>query len=283
MAIPARERFVTNAAGRRIFVADWGDPHDPRLPILGLPGYSRNSRDFAHLADRLAPRRVVSLDYRGRGRSDYESDWRDYDPRGLLDDVRQVAIATGLHRFVAVGTSLGGILAMALAVAMPASLVAAVLNDVGPEVAPAGTDFLLDYMGRDRPLPDWPSVIAELRRMLPDMSFSSDADWAEFARNTFREGKDGLLHIDWDPAIVKPLTRGNAREADLWPLFRALKPFPVLVVRGGVSVLFSAATLSAMQAAHPRLRSVTLDGVGHAPTLDEPPVRQAFDALLADL
>lgn len=253
------------------------------MPLLGLPGFARNARDFAHVAERLAPRRLVSLDYRGRGRSDYETDWRAYDPRGLVDDIRQVAAALGLHRFVAVGTSVGGILAMALAVAMPTALAGAVLNDVGPEAAQGGAGYLIDYMGRDRPQPDWPSAVAELQRMIPNLSLRGDDEWLAFARNTFREGDDGMLHVDWDPAIVRPLRRGPAAATDLWPLFRALRPFPVLAIRGGVSMLLTAATFDAMAAAHPRMRRVTLEGVGHAPTLDEPELREALDGFLATI
>jgi pimeloyl-ACP methyl ester carboxylesterase len=275
-----RELFVSNRAGRRIHVSDWGDPLDPRTPVLGLPGYARSARDFGHVAARLAPRRMVSLDYRGRGRSDYEADWRAYDPRTLVDDVRQVAVATGLHRFVAIGTSLGGILAMALAVAMPASLAGVVLNDVGPAAVSGGADYLIDYMGRDRPQPDWPGAVAELQRNIPNLSLRTDEEWLAFARNTFRRGEDGLLHIDWDPAIVKPLQAGAARATDLWPLFKALRPYPVLAIRGGLSMLLSAETFDAMAAAHPRMRRVTLDGVGHAPTLDEPMLCETLDDFL---
>lgn len=276
-----RERFVRNHSGRRIHVTDWGDPHDPRIPLLGLPGYARNAKDFTHIAERLAPRRLVSLDYRGRGRSDYETDWQAYDPRGLVDDIRQVAIATGLHRFVAIGTSLGGILAMGIAVAMPGALAGAVLNDVGPAALTGGAEYLIDYMGRDRPVPDWSSAVEELRRNIPDLSLRTDEEWLAFARNTFKLGDDGLLHVDWDPAIVRPLRTGATRSVDLWPLFRALRPLPVLAIRGGASMLLSAETFDAMAAAHPRLQQLTLDGVGHAPSLDEPQAREALDAFLA--
>ena len=274
------ERRVSNRDGRQIHVSDWGDPLDPRTPILGLPGYARNARDFQHVAERLAPRRLVSLDYRGRGRSDYEPDWRAYDPRCLVDDIRQVTVATGLHRFVAVGTSLGGILAMALAVAMPSALAGAVLNDAGPAATTGGADYLIDYMGRDRPQPDWPSAVAELQRNIPNLSLRTDEEWLAFARNTFRRGDDGLLHIDWDPAVVRPLQRGAARRTDLWPLFRALRPYPVLAIRGGLSMLLSAETFDAMAAAHPAMRRLTLEGVGHAPSLDEPLLREALDDFL---
>ena len=251
------ERRVSNRDGRQIHVSDWGDPLDPRTPILGLPGYARNARDFQHVAERLAPRRLVSLDYRG-----------------------QVTVATGLHRFVAVGTSLGGILAMALAVAMPSALAGAVLNDAGPAATTGGADYLIDYMGRDRPQPDWPSAVAELQRNIPNLSLRTDEEWLAFARNTFRRGDDGLLHIDWDPAVVRPLQRGAARRTDLWPLFRALRPYPVLAIRGGLSMLLSAETFDAMAAAHPAMRRLTLEGVGHAPSLDEPLLREALDDFL---
>ncbi|NQW10580.1 MAG: alpha/beta hydrolase [Alphaproteobacteria bacterium] len=280
MALAPRERFVRNTNGKRMFVADWGDPHHPRPPILGLPGYSRNAKDFRHLAERLAPRRLVSLDYRGRGRSEYEHDWRAYDPQTLLDDVRHVLIALGLHKVVVVGTSLGGILAMGLAVAAPTALAGVVLNDVGPMVEPAGADYLLDYMGRDRPQNNWNGAIAELRRLLPDLSLHTDDAWRAFAENTFRQGDDGMLHIDWDPAIVKPLTDDTAPAQDLWPLFGALRPIPVLVMRGGKSAVLSADTLAAMQTRHPAMTALTLDGVGHAPTLDEPEARGALDDFL---
>ncbi|EDP66188.1 alpha/beta hydrolase fold protein [alpha proteobacterium BAL199] len=283
MPAAPHERFVTNRKGRRIFVADWGDPLDPRLPLLGLPGFARTAKDFAHIADRLAPRRLISLDYRGRGRSERESDWRAYDPRTLVADIQQVAIATGLHRFIAVGTSLGGILAMALAVVMPGALAGVVLNDVGPAAVPQGASYLIDYMGRDRPQSDWPDAIAELRQMIPDLSLRTDEEWLAFAQNTFRRGDDGLLHVHWDPAVVKPLQHGTARATDLWPLFRALRPIPVLAIRGAVSMLLSAETFEQMGQIHPRMRQVTLDGVGHAPTLGEPPLTKALDDFLADV
>lgn len=281
MALAPRERFIRNANGKRLFVVDWGDPHDPRTPILGLPGYSRNSKDFLHLAERVAPRRTISFDYRGRGRSEYESDWRDYEPRSLIDDIRHVLVALGLHRVVAVGTSLGGILAMGIAVSNPTLLAAVVLNDVGPAVERDGADFVLDYMGRDQPQKDWEGAILALRDLLPDLSLRTDAEWRTFAENTFRRGEDGILHVDWDPAIVKPITDGPAGHEDLWPLFGALRPLPVLAIRGGKSTVLSAETFAAMRAKHPSMNTLTLDGVGHAPTLDEPEVQATLMDFLA--
>ena len=281
MVLAPRERFIRNTHGKRMFVADWGDPYDPRTPVLGLPGYSRNSKDFQRLAERLARRRLVSFDYRGRGRSAYEDDWRAYDPQTLIDDVRHVLAALDLHRVVVVGTSLGGVLAMGLAVAMPMALAGVVLNDVGPAIESAGVEYVIDYMARDRPHTNWDDAVAELRRTLPDLSLRTDDEWQAFAESTFRWGDDGVLHIDWDPTITKPLTEGTGPDQDLWRLFGALRSVPVLAIRGGTSTVLSAGTLAAMQARHPTITTLTLDGVGHAPTLDEPEAQGSLNDFLA--
>lgn len=276
-----RERFVTCRSGSRVFTADWGSPDDPRPPVLGLPGYARSSKDFAHIAARIAPRRLVSLDYRGRGRSDYESDPAHYAPTAMMDDVRAVMVALGLHRVVAVGTSFGGMLAMGLAVVAPAALAGVVLNDVGPHVEDQGGDFLIRVMGTERRPADWNAAAAEMRTILPDMSFTTSEEWVAFAKTTYRQEGDGTFRQDWDTAIVKPLLEQGARDTDLWALFAALAAIPTLLVRGGKSPVLSAETALEMQARHPALEAVTLPEVGHAPTLDEPPARTALDRFLA--
>jgi pimeloyl-ACP methyl ester carboxylesterase len=281
MTVDCRERFVTTRSGSRVFVADWGDPLDPRAPVLGLPGYARTTKDFAHIAERIAPRRLVCLDYRGRGRSDYESDPDAYAPPLMLDDVRAVMIALGLHRVVVIGTSFGGMLAMALAVAAPTVLAGVVLNDVGPDVSDAGGAMLIEIMGRDRRPATWEAAAVEMRQILPDLSLRTDAEWDAFARATYREEPDGTLRQDWDPAIVKPLAKSGAREADLWSLFAALTATPTLLVHGGKSIVLSADTVTRMRARHPAMEVLTLAGVGHAPTLDEPEARAALDRFLA--
>ncbi len=276
-----REIWVSNAKGRQMRVRDHGDSSHPRPPILALPGYARNGKDFTHLANRIAPRRLVTLDYRGRGESDREHDWRAYAPESLIDDIRHVATETGLHRVVVVGTSLGGLLAMGMGVAMPSLIAAVVLNDVGPDVQSAGADYVTDYIGRDHPQPDWPHAVSALQRMLPTLSLRTDADWLNFAQNTFREGPDGRLHVDWDPSIARPLVAHGKRQKDLWPLFRSLRHLPVLTIRGGASDILSERVLQQMKDVHPSMQVVTLDGVGHAPTLEEPASRDALDRFLA--
>jgi pimeloyl-ACP methyl ester carboxylesterase len=273
------ERVVAARDGLRLFVRDEGKA-DGALPLLCLPGLARNGRDFDELAARLAPtRRVVRLDYRGRGRSERAADWRSYAPEIYLDDIRQTVCATGLGRFVVVGTSLGGLLGMALALSMPAALAGLIVNDVGPDVRADGRARILEYVGRDRPQPDWDAAVAELKRIMPTVGFTAEAQWRAAAERTFVGGADGRLHVDWDPMIVEPLRRGGV-PGDLWRLWRAVGELPVLLIRGARSDVLSAATFDRMVAAKPDVAAVVLPGAGHAPTLDEPESREAIDEFL---
>lgn len=260
---------------------DYGDPLSPAVPLLCLTGLTRNAHDYHELASRLAPtRRVVCPDYRGRGRSAYDPDWRNYHPRSYVSDILQLMVAADLQRIVIIGTSLGGLLAMALAVARPAALAGIVLNDVGPVIDRAGLDRIRSYIGRDHPQTDWGGAIAFVKETFATVGAKSDADWRRIAEGTFRKGADGKLHVDWDVALGRPLERSPVIP-DLWPLFRALRPIPTLALRGALSDLLTADTFDRMQREHPALQRVTVPGVGHTPTLDEPEARHAFDAFLA--
>ncbi len=273
-----RERRTTTGDGLSLFFRDWGEAGG-RTPLLCLPGLTRNSADFDDLARRhAATRRVICPDYRGRGRSDYDSDWRRYQPLTYLKDLRQLLAAEGIARVAVVGTSLGGLLAMGLAAMAPKAVAAVVLNDVGPDLAADGIGRILDYIGRDRPQPDWPSAVAELRRLLPHLSLQGDDTWLRFAQATYREGADGILHFDWDVRLARALAAGGAMP-DLWPLFRGLT-VPVLAVRGGASDVLSAETFARMGRELPQLVRVTVPGCGHCPALDEPEVAPALDAFL---
>src|SRR6185437_10165733 len=175
-----------------------------------------------------------------------------------------------IRRVVVVGNSLGGLLAMGLAVMRPTSIGAVVINDIGPDVDPGGLARIIDFIGADRPQPDWPSAVAMLRRSLPRLAIKDAAWWERFARATYRRGDDGTLHFDWDIALAEPLKRSNGKIQDLWPLFRALRDVPTLVVRGAISDVLTADGLRRMIAAKPDLIAVTVPGIGHTPTLDEP-------------
>jgi len=277
-----RERRVTSRDGLSLYLRDYGDALAPRLPLLCLSGLTRNSADFARLAGRVCgERRVICPDYRGRGRSDYDPDWRHYEARTLLDDIASVLAALGIARAVVLGTSLGGILAMGLAAAKPLVVAGAILNDIGPTVETGGLAQILRYISADRPQPDWPTAATYLRRSLPFLSFTSDEDWLDFARATYREGADGALHFDWDIRLARPLRKARGAAPDLWPLYRGLGGVPVLALRGAASDILSAATFERMARETPAFVGVTVPGVGHAPSLDEPAAREAVDAFLA--
>jgi len=274
------ERTYASQDGLPLHYREYGDPLAAGAPLLCLTGLTRNAHDYHDLATRLAThRRVICPDYRGRGRSSRDPDWRNYLPRVYVGDILQLLIAANLHRVVVIGTSLGGLLAMGLAVAQPSCLAGVVLNDVGPDIDPAGLERIRGYIGRDHPQPDWPSAVRFAKETFKNSGARTEADWQQVAEGTFRQGADGLLHVDWDVAVAKPLER-TGPIPDLWPLFRALRRIPTLAFRGALSDLLTEATFDRMQREHPALRRVAVAGVGHVPTLAEPEARHAIDAFL---
>jgi pimeloyl-ACP methyl ester carboxylesterase len=285
-----RERFLAASDNLRLCFQDWGDPAWPATPVLCLPGLVRNARDFVLLARRLSdpagarPRRVIAPDMRGRGRSARDPDWRNYNARTYLEDIRHLLTALGIGRVIVVGISMGGLLGTAMATAMPTMLAGLVVDDAGPAIGSQGSSRILEYIATDRPQTDWPGAARHMRALMPTLSLRTDEEWLDFARATFVEGADGKLHFDWDTNIVRPLRAEIAdKSIDLWNLWRAVGRKPTLVIRGGVSDILSAETLARMQAEKPDLVHFTLPGVGHAPTLNEPPVREVLDGFLSQL
>lgn len=264
-------------------------PGDPaRASVLCLPGLTRNARDFEDLAAAIAPgRRVICPDLRGRGQSQYAPDPATYAPAHYLDDILHLLEGLGVERFVAVGTSLGGLLTMMLAGVDATRIVGAVLNDIGPEIDPAGLERIRGYVGVPARFADWGEAAAALAAAQGDTCPGlGAADWARLARRVMRE-RDGAIVFDYDMAIARPFAsdEGASPAPDLWPLFEALVADAgrdVLVVRGGTSDILSAQTAAAM-AARAGVELITLPGIGHAPTLDEAPVRAAIGRLLDGL
>jgi pimeloyl-ACP methyl ester carboxylesterase len=276
-----RECRYTAQDGLSLYYREYGAPDAPGTPVLCLAGLTRNSRDFHRVATRLcAERRVICPDYRGRGRSDYDADKANYQPATYLHDLRHLLAVVGAAPVIVIGTSLGGVLAMAMSAMMPTALAGVVLNDVGPKIDRSGLRRIIDYIGADRPHPDWTSAAKDLRVMFPTLSLQGDAQWEAAARATWRRGADGLLHFDWDVALAEPL-RDDPELPDLWPLFGGLRPMPVLAIRGALSDVLSAETFAAMARSHPGIRQVTVPGVGHVPSLAEPEAEAAIDAFIA--
>jgi len=276
------ERHYTSSDGLKLFYRLYEPARVTSLPVLCLPGLTRHSGDFTSVAARLCAtgRRVVSPDLRGRGRSAYSADWRTYDPAYYFDDLKALLAIEGLHRFVAIGTSMGGLLGMAMGAAMPASLAGLIVNDIGPDISATGQTRILEYISVDRPQPDWPTAAKHIRKLLPNLSVSDEAGWIRVARNTYREGAGGLLHFDWDVNLHKAVRQGVDPDLDLWALWKSVAHLPILAVRGGASDVLSPETFARMRQTKPDVAQIELPGVGHTPSLEEPASIEAIDEFL---
>lgn len=279
-----RDGYLVVNDGLRLHYRDYRGPaHKP--PLLCLHGLTRNSRDFAAFAERHSPRwRVIALDFRGRGLSEYDPLPARYTPVTYVGDVVQLLDALDIPRAVFVGTSLGGLVTMAMAVTAPQRIAASILNDVGPELTAAGLDRIRTYVGKDARFATWDeaaeAIAATQRSAFPN--YRRD-DWLAMARRNCRE-RDGEILFDYDMSIALPFeVQGPAPKIDLWPLFQALGQKPLLVVRGEISDLLSADALEKMHEVAPDMRSVTVPGLGHAPMLDEPEAAAAIDSFLDGL
>jgi len=280
------ERRFTARDGLDLYFREYAAPDvgaGPRPAILCLPGLTRNAKDFHRPALRLRGLgwRVVCPDTRGRGRSPRDPDPANYRMETYLDDVRNLLCTLGLHRVVVIGTSMGGVLAMAMAAAMPTVLAGVVLNDVGAVVPGAGLRPVIEAIRSERSFANWDEAVRVLRRTFSDLPADTDADWLELTRATFVEGPDGRIRGDWDPAIVAPLLDLPPGDTDLWRLFRALRRVPTGVVRGARSDILSADILAAMIRDRPGLIHATVPDVGHPPNLREQQSKEVIDAVLA--
>ncbi|PQM29136.1 alpha/beta hydrolase [Sphingopyxis lindanitolerans] len=256
-------------------------------PILCLPGLARNARDFEALAPHLATkRRVIVLDFRGRGESAYAKDPMTYVPLTYVQDITLLLDELGIARCATVGTSLGGLVSMLLAATQPGCVTGALLNDVGPELEKAGLDRIRDYIGVGGSQPTWihaARAVADLNAAIyPGFSIH---DWLRLTKRTHRLTPEGRIVTDYDKQIAAPLRVPNGDEAgvDLWPAYRAFGEVPVLVLRGQLSDILSAVAARKMAKELPHARLVEVPGVGHAPTMDEGEARAAVDAWIAEL
>lgn len=279
---PFRERRFTAADGLSLYFRDYGDPTSARTPVLCLAGLIRNSKDFHDLASRLAvDRRVICLDYRGRGNSDRDPEWHNYRADVYVGDITELLTAANLHPVIVIGTSLGGLLAMALAVTRPTALAGVVLNDVGPDINGSGLARIIAYVTAHTPQPDWPSAAQALKQNYKNLSITTEEGWMKLARQTYREDADGALRYDVDPGVGRALAAASRSTPDLWPLFRALRRVPTLALRGDLSDVLSPQTFDRMAEEKDDLVRVTVAGVGHVPFLGEPECVSAIDEFLS--
>ena len=277
------DRHFVVRDGLRLHYRDYpGSPDHP--PLLCLPGLTRNARDFAELAERYSPRfRVLALDFRGRGGSDYDPIPARYLPPTYAYDVVELLDQLAIDQAIFVGTSLGGLVTMGLAVIAPTRVAGAILNDVGPEIAEAGIERIKSYAGKAARFKSWEEAAAAVAANNGEAfaNYTHD-DWLKMARRNCRE-ENGEIVFDYDMAIASPFAAANAGpQVDLWPFFLALAQKPLLVVRGGTSDLITAEIAEKMRAAAPAMKSAVVPNVGHAPDLGEPEAVAAIDGFLAE-
>ncbi len=285
------DRFWSSRDGLKLHFRDYSAPEgvQAQLTVLCLHGLTRNARDFDVLAPRFASagHRVICPDLRGRGDSEYAKDSATYTPLQYGEDVLALIEQEGLERFVVVGTSLGGLLAMGLAALLPDRIAAAVLNDVGPQLEVAGLARIKEYVGQGRTWPTWVHAARGLEEVQGAAHPGRPLDfWIGMAKRLMTVGGNGRIVFDYDMKISEPFLEFdvNAQDAagpDLWGAWDALAQAPVLVVRGELSDLLSAQTLDRMLARSPLAEGLTLPGIGHAPTLDEPESVTAIERLIA--
>lgn len=283
MASETVSRFAVVRDGLRLHYSLYGANHRP--PLLCLHGLTRNSRDFKEFAERYEREwRVIALDFRGRGLSDYDPLPARYTPPTYAADVLQLLDQLSIDEAVFAGTSLGGLVTMIVAALAPQRIRAAILNDVGPELTAAGLDRIKTYVGKDVRFASWDEAADAITANNGHVPASySHADWVKVAHRACRE-REGAIVYDYDMAIVQPFEAlGAVPKVDMWSLFEALARKSLLVVRGEHSDLLSAGALERMQELVPDMTSVTVPGVGHAPTLDEPEAVEAIDRFLGSL
>jgi pimeloyl-ACP methyl ester carboxylesterase len=267
----------------RDYAADGG-----KAPVICIHGLTRNSKDFEELAPLIQAtgRRVIAVDVRGRGESDRDPNPANYHGGVYAQDA--VSLLDHLHipKAIFIGTSMGGLITMILASFAPEVIAGAVLNDIGPELAPAGVARITGYVGQAGPVATWAEA-ADYAKSVNGPAFPDlpDTDWDAFARRIFRE-EDGRPVLDYDPAIAlafRPDPDAPAPpQPDIWPLFRALtKDRPILLIRGALSDLLDETTAAKMREAAPEMAYAEVPRVGHAPMLTEPQAWAAIQSFLA--
>ncbi|WP_170385278.1 alpha/beta fold hydrolase [Ruegeria atlantica] len=260
--------FFTTSDDKRIYYTDTGSG----IPLLCLAGLTRCSQDFSHLAPHVTDLRMITMDYRGRGKSDHDPDYMNYNVLRESHDVIELLDHLGLDRVVVLGTSRGGLIVMALAASHPDRLAGVILNDVGPVIEPAGIAKIMDYVGKPPMSATYDDAALAMQNTMqhqfPDVSLER---WRQQVEIQYEQTDEGLA-LRYDPALRTALLDQAAAGAtpDLWMFFEVLRDIPTGVIRGANSDVLGKDTLIEMHKRHPGLISAEIPDRGHVPFLDEP-------------
>ena len=287
MSASFRDVFYQATDGLRLHARMWEAESGNALPVVCLPGLSRNVRDFHELALFLSrqagtARTVIAFDYRGRGESARDPDWTHYTVGVEAADVLTGLDALQIGRGAFIGTSRGGLIIHVLGALRPQILGPIVLNDIGPKIEPEGLEHIRSYLGAS----DTPSSFEDAAIRLqavhgPAFPALTEADWNRFARAIYRE-VEGKLVPDFDPALLNGLAALDLTRPlpSLWEQFDLLAGRPLLTIRGANSLLLSQATVDEMARRHPGMEVEIVRGQGHAPLLETGGLPQRIAAFL---
>lgn len=273
--------YFNSSDGLKLYYRDFGRDKSG-TPIVCLPGLTRNSRDFEDLANYLSDRRrVITPDLRGRGFSDHDPEWRNYHPGTYVQDTWTLLDTLDIKQVIVVGTSLGALCAMAMSVQSPERIAGVVMNDIGPEINPAGLARVQEYTGRVPPVTSWDEAARQAREIygqwLPGLS---DEDWRKMAWRGYRENDQGVPQLDIDANIGEAVRNVGPQKGDPWAMYDSLKDTPVLLLWGLMSDILTEDIVDKMKARKTDLEVAAIPNRGHVPLLDEPECLAAIDNFL---
>jgi len=274
---------ITPGGLHRLAYTEWGDPAGRRV-LVCVHGLARCGRDFDSLARVMSSHyRVVCPDVPGRGLSGWLKNPMEYQVQTYVADMVTLLARLDADSVHWVGTSMGGMIGMALAGLAETPVQKLVLNDVGPIITAVSLARIGDYLGKAPTFPDFAAAVQYIRAVSAPFGAHSDAEWSVLTEHVVRRQADGSYRMHYDPAIAVPFSAAKPdKDIELWPYYDAIK-CPTLVLRGALSDLLRRETLEEMAGRGPRAKTVEIADVGHAPTLmHQDQIAIVRDFLLAD-
>lgn len=265
-----RQKFVqclSPAGFHKMAYVEWGDPANPSV-LVCVHGLTRCGRDFDFLAQALAAEyRVVCPDIVGRGQSDWLRDPRHYEIPQYTQDMTALLARLDVEQVDWLGTSMGGLVGMAIAAQPQSPVRKLILNDVGPVIAAGALARIGEYLATPPDFATPEEAEAYIRAVAAPFGNLTDAQWRHLTQHVIKSGTAGRFQLRYDPGIADSfaLAAGEGKDIELWPFYEAIS-CPTLVIRGENSDLLSRETAAAMTARGPRARGVEIPNVGHAPT-----------------
>ncbi len=274
-----QHHYYQSTDGLRLYARDYHGADDKSPVVLCMHGLTRHSVDFEALIELLPTEyRVLSVDQRGRGKSQYDPNPDNYQVNVYVNDMFHLLDSLDVTQTTLIGSSMGGIMAIVMQARRPGQFSGIVLNDIGPELDPAGMQRINAAVSDAPPVASWEEAIERLQNDLQHaFPKYTMAEWQELAQRLYREDSNGSPVLNYDPLISRPMSARSDDSSDvLWSMFDAACELPLLLIRGEHSDLLGMKCVARMQSKHPELQFVEVPDVGHVPVLDEPPAAEAI-------